>query len=128
MELTRIPLPNGKVTGGELQFGNSTVRLAEELPALGIVSPPIMVGIVLPGVGGAYSALFLETDDVDALWKRALAAGADAFHPVEEAFGGARYGQIIDPFGHRWGLVQHIRDVPPDELARAAARALRGSE
>jgi PhnB protein len=39
--------------------------------------------------------------------------------PLADAFWGERYGQIVDPFGHRWGLAQHVRDVPPDEVARA---------
>ena len=46
--------------------------------------------------------------------------------PLNEAFWGERYGQIRDPFGHKWGLAQHRRDVPHDELVRAAAAAFGG--
>ena len=65
----------------------------------------------------------ITTDDVDALWQRALDAGAEVLHPLADAFWGDRHGQITDPFGHRWGLSQHLRDVPHDELVRAAAEA-----
>lgn len=42
------------------------------------------------------------------------------FHPLQDSFWGERHGQVIDPFGHRWGLAQHLHDVPPEELLRAA--------
>src|SRR6266550_5219310 len=46
---------------------------------------------------------------------------AEVFHPLGDTFWGERFGQIIDPFGHRWGMATHLRDVPADEVARAAA-------
>jgi len=114
-EQRRVALPNGKLMSVELRFGESTVNLADEFPELGILSPI--------SLGGTYGALVIATDDVDALWKRALEAGAEVFHPLEDAFWGERTGQVLDPSGHRWGLSQHIRDVTPEELAREAAAA-----
>jgi PhnB protein len=70
--------------------------------------------------------LNISTDDVDPLWQRALAAGAEVLQPLADAFWGERHGQITDPFGHRWGLPQHIREVPHDEVVRAAAEAFGG--
>ena len=113
-ERSRIPLPGGKVLTIELGFGDSTVMIADEFPEQGIVSPLTL--------GGTYGALQIATDDVDTLWKRALDAGAEVFHPVQDTFWGERHGQIIDPFGPRWGLSQHLRDVPPEEIAREAAK------
>lgn len=112
-ERHRITLPNGKLTSVELRIGDSTVMLADEFPEMGVVSPLTL--------GGTYGALVIATDDVDTLWQRALDAGAEVFHPLQDAFWGDRTGQFIDPFGHRWGLTQHIRDVPQEEIARAAA-------
>ncbi|WP_028922338.1 VOC family protein [Pseudonocardia acaciae] len=114
-ERGRIPLPSGKLVSVELWIGDSEVRIADEFPELGIVSPRAL--------GGTYGALQISTDDVDALWQRALDAGAEVFHPLADSFWGTRHGQVIDPFGHRWGLSQHLRDVPADELIRAAAEA-----
>lgn len=118
-ELSRIPLPGGKLMSVELRFGDSTVVLADEFPELGAVSPLTL--------GGTYGSLHLlvdgTTDDVDALWQRALDAGAEVFVPLADTFWGERFGQILDPFGHRWALAQHLRDVPPDEVAKAAAAA-----
>jgi PhnB protein len=70
--------------------------------------------------------LHLYTEDVDALWARAVDAGAQVLHPLQDQFWGDRHGQLTDPFGHRWGLARHVRDVPPEEIARAAAAAFGG--
>ncbi|MEU6854037.1 VOC family protein [Actinacidiphila alni] len=117
-EAGRIPLPGDRVLTIELAFGDSTVMIADEFPGQDIVSPLAL--------GGTYGALVIATDDVDTLWQRALDAGAQVFHPLADTFWGERHGQVIDPFGHRWGLSQHLRDVPPEEVAREAAKVFGG--
>jgi PhnB protein len=117
-ERERIPLPSGKLMSVELAFGDSTVMVADEFPEAGILSPL--------SVGGTSTVLNITTDDVDSLWQRAVDAGAEVVHPLADAFWGDRHGQLQDPFGHRWGLSQHIRDVPHDEVVRAAAGAFGG--
>jgi PhnB protein len=114
-ECRRITLPNGKVMSLELRFGELAVMVADEFPEMDVLGPL--------SIGGTPVVLHLLTDDVDALWQRALDAGAEVRHPLQEAFWGERHGQIVDPFGHRWGLSQRLRDVPDDEIARAAAEA-----
>lgn len=111
-ERLRIPVPDGRLMSVELRFGDSTVMLADEFPEMGIVSPQTL--------GGTYMALHLIVEDVDGVWQRALDAGARVFHPLQDSFWGERHGQVIDPFGHRWGLAQHLRDVSHEELVRAA--------
>ena len=111
-EQFRIPAPDGRLMSVELRFGYSEVMLADEFPEMGIVSPQTL--------GGTYMALHLMVDDVDRVWQRAIDAGAEVFHPLQDSFWGERHGQVIDPFGHRWGLAQHLRDVSPEELVRAA--------
>ena len=114
-ERSRVPLPDGKLLTVELRFSDSTVRLTDEFPDLDVLSPE--------AIGGTPVVLHLTTADVDALWQQALDAGAEVIHALEDQFWGNRQGQIADPFGHRWNLAQPLRDVPPDELARAAAAA-----
>jgi PhnB protein len=70
--------------------------------------------------------LTLGTGDAGALWRRAVDAGAEVLHPLQDQFWGDRHGQLIDPYGHRWGVAQHLRDVPPEEVVRAAAEAFGG--
>jgi PhnB protein len=118
VEDSRIILPGGQVLTIELRFGDSMLAIADEFPDLGIVSPLTL--------GGTYGALHLAVSEAAAVWQRALDAGATVFEPLHDAFWGDRTGQFIDPFGHRWAVDQHVRDVPRDEVARLAAAAFSG--
>ncbi len=114
-EQWRIPLPGGKVMTVVLTIGDSTVHVGSEFPQAGILSPL--------SIGGTATVLQINTADADALWGQALAAGASVHHELADQFWGERHGQLRDPFGHRWNIAQHIRDVSPAEMAAAAARA-----
>jgi PhnB protein len=117
-ERSRLEVPGGKLMQVELWFGDSPVMLADEFPDMGVLSPL--------SVGGTATVLHFTTDDADAVWQRAVDGGAEVRQPLGEVFWGDRYGQITDPFGHRWGIAQHLRDVPRDELERAVAEAFGG--
>ena len=112
-ETDRIPLPDGTVFAIDLTLGATTIALAGEYPDQGIISPKTL--------GGTYLALVVATDNADEVWTRAINAGATAFHPIADTFYGERAGQFIDPFGHRWGVTQHLRDVPKPERDAAVA-------
>jgi PhnB protein len=113
-EESRIPLPGGKVLSVVLRFGSSRVHVASEFPDFGVVSPLT--------IGGTATVLQINTDDADALWSRALEAGAEIHRDIADQFWGERHGQLTDPFGHRWNIAQHLRDIPAGEIAAAAAR------
>jgi PhnB protein len=117
-ERSRIPLPDGKVMSMELDFGTSIVHVGSEFVSFGIVSPLT--------VGGTATVLQIDTNDADALWARALGAGAEIRHPLADQFWGERHGHLTDPFGHRWNVAQRIREVPHDEVVAAAAKAFGG--
>ena len=112
-ERSRITLPDGRLIHLELAFGPSLVMVADEFPEHDALSPNT--------TGCTSVVLYLQATDVDALWARALDGGAQILRPLADTFWGEREGQIVDPFGHRWGLSQHIRDVPLDEMSRVAA-------
>ncbi len=114
----KIPVPGGKFIQIELRLGDSRVMLADEFPDMGVLSPL--------SVGGTYGALHIATEDADALWERATGAGAKVHQPLRDMFWGDRHGQVICPFGHRWGISQHLRDVPLEEVIRAAAAMFGG--
>jgi PhnB protein len=118
-EIGRMEVPGGKLMQVELHLGEASVMLADEFPELGVLSPL--------SIGGTATVLHLVVDDVDAVWQRALDAGAEVRQPLGDAFWGERYGQITDPFGHRWGLAQHVRDVPREEIQRAATELFSAS-
>jgi PhnB protein len=77
-EQSRIPLPGGKVLSVVLRFGRSHVHVASEFPDFGVVSPLT--------VGGTATVLQINTDDADALWSRALQAGAEIRHELTDQF------------------------------------------
>ena len=117
-ERGRVPLPGGAVMTVELAIGDSSLHLASEFADAGILSPLT--------IGGTATVLQIQTDDADALWARALGAGAEVRPELGDQFWGERHGQVVDPFGHRWNIAQRVRDVTPEELAVGAAKAFGG--
>lgn len=109
----RMDSPDGRVGHAELQLGDSVIMLADEFPDMGYLGPK--------SVGGTSVTLSVY---VDAVFGRALAAGAMEVRAVDNQFYGDRSGQFEDPFGHRWNVATHIDDVPDDEMMRRAAEAM----
>ncbi len=71
-------------------------------------------------LGGTSVRIMLMTDDADAVVARAVAGGARIVMPVQDMFWGARYGQIIDPFGHAWGINQQLKKQTSEETQTKA--------
>jgi PhnB protein len=117
-ERNRIAVSGSKLIHVELAFGDLTVMLADEFPELESFGPKHL--------SGTYGAIYLHVDDVDEAWDRALGAGATVVRPLADAFWGERDGQVLDPFGHRWGLTQHLHDVTIEEMQRLATEAFSG--
>ena len=115
-ELFRMPGPGGKVMHAEIQIGSSRVLLSDAMPEMGGRSPR--------SFGGTPVSLLVYTEDVDALHKRAVGAGAKAVMPVTNMFWGDRFSRVVDPFGHDWQLATHVEDVAPDEMGKRAAAAM----
>ena len=113
VEIERIPTPDGRLMSVELRIGGSLLHLADEFPEIGVLAPP--------SIGGTPVVLALDVTDADAVFAQALAAGAEVRQPLQDMFWGDRHGQLEDPFGHRWNVAQHLRDVPHDEVVAAAA-------
>ena len=62
----------------------------------------------------------LYVEDADAVFQQALDAGATVGMPLEDAFWGDRYGKVVDPFGHIWGIATHKQDLSEEEMMRRA--------
>lgn len=111
VEQLRLMTPNGKLMHAALQIGNSLIMLAEESPEWGSLSPLALKGSPV--------TIHLVVPDVDAAIAQAVAAGARVTMPVADMFWGDRYGQIVDPFGHRWSLATPGRRLTPTEMQEA---------
>jgi PhnB protein len=102
-EVTRIPTPDGRLMSVELRVGGGGLHLADEFPEMGVLAPP--------SIGGTAVVLALDVDDAESAFARAVEAGAEVRQPLQEMFWGDLHGQLEDPFGHRWNIGQHVRDV-----------------
>jgi len=114
-ERMRMPAPGDKVGHAELDVGDSLIMLADESPDVGARGPK--------AVGGTPVMLHVYVEDADAVFNRAIEAGAKELRAVEDKFYGDRSGEFEDPFGHRWSVATHVEDVPPDEMAQRMAAA-----
>ncbi len=114
METMRLTEPTGgRIGHAELRIGEALIMLADEYPEMNILSPQTL--------GGSPVTIHLYVDDVDALFTRAVAAGAIVVRPVADQFYGDRAGRLSDPFGHQWVFATHKEDVPTAELERRFA-------
>ena len=80
----------------QLRIGNSEFWLADESPEHANFSPE--------SLGGSTVRLILVVDDPDAVFARAMNAGATVVWPVEDQSYGWRVGRVADPFGHHWEI------------------------
>jgi PhnB protein len=112
-ELFRMPGPGGKVMHAEIKIGDSPVMLADEFPEMDARGPQAL--------GGTPVGLMIYCEDVDAVFDRAVTAGAKVLRPVVDQFYGDRSGTLSDPFGHKWTIATHKEDVPMAEMQRRMA-------
>jgi len=107
-EVMRLEAPDGTFMHGSLRIGNGYVMLAEENPKWGSLGPKTLNGTPV--------TIHLSIDDVDGVFNRAVAAGAEIKMSPADMFWGDRYGVVKDPFGHTWSIATHVRDMTLDEI------------
>jgi PhnB protein len=110
-ELNRSSGPDGKIMHAELKIGDSRLMLNDAV--MGLKSAK--------DLGGSPASLWLYVDDCDALFNRAVAAGAAVMMPMGDMFWGDRFGAVIDPFGYRWSIATHKEDLSPAEIKEREA-------
>jgi uncharacterized glyoxalase superfamily protein PhnB len=103
-ELHRMPRPDGAIMHTEVRIGDSRV----------------MMGEPMGGCQPMFGSLYLYVHDVDAVYKRALQAGATSTSEPADQFYGDRSAGIKDPVGNQWWIATHKEDVPPEEIVRRA--------
>lgn len=101
-ERMRMPMPDGKIAHAELGFGPSVLMLADEMGPY----------------KGAPQRLVLYSEDCDAVYQKALAAGAKSNQEPQDQFYGDRSCRVTDPFGNEWTIMTHKEDVSPAEMQR----------
>jgi PhnB protein len=113
-EVARFPGPDGKIMHAEIRIGNSLIMLNDEMGG----------GRSAKAIGGSPVSLWLYVDDCDALFNRAVAAGATVapgpMGQLMDQFWGDRSGTIKDPHGYQWTIATRKEDLTPDELNQRA--------
>ena len=112
----RMPGPNGKLMHAMVRINGSAVMLVDEMPEWGAFGPKALKRSPV--------TIHLYVEDVDAVVKQAVAAGAKVTMPVADMFWGDRYGQLEDPFGHNWSVATHKRDMTPEEMQKEMQQAM----
>jgi len=107
--------PAGELIHAEVRIGDSVVMISDESDDGAPAKSPQSLGGVVSAIMATY------WPDVDAVWQRALSAGATVVYPLADQFYGDRAGRLRDPFGQQWMLSQRIEAVSRDEMARRAA-------
>lgn len=108
--LYTMPEPSGKIMHAEFRIGDSRMMISDEYPAYGALAPGI-------GKGGLF---MIYVPDVDAAFAKAIAAGATSVQEPTDMFWGDRSGKFNDPYGYRWTIASHVRDVSQEEMDAAA--------
>lgn len=107
VERYRIPMDDGRLGHAEIAIGDTVLMLSDEAPEYEALAPTRL--------GGSTCALVLEVEDPDAVYARAVAAGATAVREVrDEPYG--RGGWLRDPFGHRWNVMRPDPDFDPSQF------------
>jgi PhnB protein len=110
-ETMRAVGPDGKsIMHAEMKLGDCTFMLNDEFPEMKCFSPQT--------IGGTPVAMWLYVENVDQMFESATRAGAKTLQPVTDMFWGDRFGQVEDPYGHRWSIATHKEDVPPEEMKK----------
>jgi uncharacterized glyoxalase superfamily protein PhnB len=121
VEETRLPGPEGKLMHARIRIGDSAVMLIDEFPDWGKFGPKPLTETTQCFTSSPVT-IHLYVEDVDAMFERAVGAGAKVKMSPEDMFWGDRYGVIEDPFGHHWSVATHIRDMSPEEILQAAQK------
>jgi PhnB protein len=115
-ERVRMDAPGNKVGHAELEIGDALLMLSDPFPQASTRPPGEL--------GGTSVSVFMYVEDVDAVVKQAVDAGATVTMEVEDQFWGDRFGSVTDPFGHLWSVATHVEDVAPEEMAERAKAAM----
>lgn len=106
--LNQFTMPDGSLVHADLQIGNTVLFLSGEFPQWGALSPL--------HYGGCPNLICIKDESCDAVFDRAVAAGATVIEPMTDQFWGERVGILRDPSGYRWSVGKSIETVTPEIL------------
>jgi uncharacterized glyoxalase superfamily protein PhnB len=119
-EKGRMPGPDGSsIMHASLQIGDSMLMLNDEFPEMGAKSPS--------SLNGSPVTVHLYVKNADAVFQRAISAGAKTIMQIQNTFWGDRYGVVVDPFGHMWSIASRIEILTPKAIAKRMEKSMQGA-
>lgn len=116
-ELSRSVGPGGKIMHAAIKIGDSMMVVSDEFLEFGPTATR-----AAETLGGSPVTMHLYVPDVDAVFKKALEAGAKETMPVADQFWGDRYGRLADPFGNDWSIATRIKNMTQEEKDEAGKK------
>jgi PhnB protein len=114
-EVTRALGPDGKIMHAEIRLGDSRIMLNDA----------VMGGKGPKAIGGSPASIWVYVEDCDALFNRAVTAGAQVRMPMADQFWGDRCGSFSDPHGYSWSIATHKEDLTTQEIQQRQAEWMR---
>jgi uncharacterized glyoxalase superfamily protein PhnB len=115
-EIVRLAGDNGRLAHAAVEINGGTVMMVDENPEWGIVSPKTL--------GRTTLTLHQVVEDAQAVFDRAVAAGATPVLEPREMFWGDLYGIVSDPFGYAWSIGQPQHPGLSQDDITAAMKAM----
>jgi len=116
--VSEVTMDNGFLIHAVMKIAGSIFYFSTEIPEMGAVSATT--------AGASPTLMCIVTDNADQLHEMAVAAGAEVLMPLDNHFWGERGSTVRDPFGYRWSIAQHIRDVPAEEMIAKSKEMMGG--
>jgi PhnB protein len=120
VDLGRMPGPGGKLMHGTMRIGDSVLMLVDDFPEFGSHGPMALKGSPV--------VIHLYVQDADAAFAKAVEAGAQPVMPLADMFWGDRYGVLLDPFGHKWAIASHQRDLTPEQIEQEMHKMMQSQQ
>jgi PhnB protein len=120
-EIARHTAPNSnKVMHARVDIHGSTLMFSDDFPEYmgGKSRTP-------QALGGTPVTIHLQVENAQAVWDKAVSAGANVIMPLKEQFWGDIYGKFVDPFGHEWSIGQSVKQLSEEELMAGAKTAFK---
>jgi PhnB protein len=113
-ETARAVGPDGKIMHAEIRIGDSLIMLNDEMGG----------GKSAKATGGSPASLWVYVENCDALFNRAVAAGARVapgpMGQMADQFWGDRSGTFTDPHGYQWTIATRKEELTPEEMKQRA--------
>ena len=113
VEINRLTGTDGKIMNAMIRIGDSALMVMDAYPEMKAFGPKTLKGSPV--------TIHLQVENTDAVVKKAVAAGATLVMPAADMFWGDRFAALADPFGHKWSVATHMRDVSQAEMQKGAA-------